>query len=266
VGTSTIFHSILSALCERDPTLPNLDELCFYSIDLTAENFAHLLAACRPNCFEFKRSAILISPTFPTNTAAMDQVKRALQGTSTTMKSIAVSALDGSDICLRAILQGVGNHEELTTAVEGRINGILSELTQNNANALVEFLHQSTGEFKRLVLSGFLCNGNPAFISVAEAFRDSSSHRELELAWCKFDFESSRHFGSIFSSRNVEKEITLDMYVVFSRRANVLETLAGSSPGLVRIGVKTHRTIDLKAIFRGLAKRTCGVLQKNSML
>jgi hypothetical protein len=160
--------------------MPNLDELTFSSVDLTAEDFEHVLKICRPECFMFRRSTILISPTIPTNAAALDHVTSALRGTSTTMKSITVSALDGSDMCLRAILHGVENHENLTTTVWG-FYGVQTELIQDNANAIVEFLQQSKGKYKRFVMFGFLCHGSPSFISVAEAFCDSSSHSELEM-------------------------------------------------------------------------------------
>jgi hypothetical protein len=125
-----VASTILKALCCRTPTMPNLDELTFSSVDLTAEDFEHVLKICRPECFMFRWSTILISPTIPTNAAALDHVTSALWGTSTIMKSITVSALDGSDMCLRAILQGVENHENLTTTVLGCICSLTRDMSR----------------------------------------------------------------------------------------------------------------------------------------
>jgi hypothetical protein len=269
LDTAPLLAWIVRALLDRPPTLPGLYKLAVNSIDLTAEEFACLLEFCRPESFRFTYAKILTSPAFPTSIAALDHVTSALQGTSTTMKSIHVSATEDNDPCLRAMLRGLENHEKLIITIWGTFDRIPVKLSRDNANAVIEFLNRSTGKYKGLGLYGFRWHGDAVFAGIATAFRKPSSYYELLFEFCSFDAESSRSLCSIFSSTRNEKEIEdekgikvvkgikVGKEVVFSPQVRVLETLADSSPNLVELGLFTEcQLIDLKGVFRGLAKFT----------
>jgi hypothetical protein len=253
---------MLRALLKRSPTLPSLYKLVLGGIDLTAESFAILLQVCRPECFTFSLAQIVTSPAFPTLPEALDHVTSALQNTSTTLKSIFVSVMQDQDASLRATLQGLVHHETLTTAVWGRTMGNPVPLHVDDAHVVVEFLQQSTGRFKGLGLNGFRWQGDGVFDGIATAFQESTSHCEITFESCNFDAASSRRLCSMFSSADVAKGIKIGDNVVFAPQARVLETLAGSSPGLILLGLEDECTLlDLKAVFRGLAKSTSFVPQ-----
>jgi hypothetical protein len=183
-----------------------------------------------------------------------------------TMEHIILSVFDDSDASFRAILQGLENHKKLITTIWGSGTRGPVRLTQHNAHAVAEFLRRSTGTYKQLRLTGFLWHDDQAFSAIAAEFQNSPSHDEIAFEYCNFDAESSRRLCSIFSSSQsaVAKGIKLGQGVVFSPEVPVLETLAGSSPGLACICWTVEpELIDLEAIFRGLAKSTSSLPQLN---
>jgi hypothetical protein len=170
---------ILRALLDRDPTFPSIHKLCCVGIDLTADDFARLLKVCQPELFNFTDCAILTSSRFPSKREALDHAAAALRGTSTILKSIVISTGQDNNASLSAMLQALQNHDKLSTVVWGtssdRFDSTPSpvELTQGNANALVDFLQQSTGQLRRLGLTNFVWKDNAAFASLASAFHAS---------------------------------------------------------------------------------------------
>jgi hypothetical protein len=121
----------------------------------------------------------------PTNHEALEHIGAALRGTSSTLKRLRMS----SDLCLSGrLFHCLQNHNDYfeVEAISG--SGQNPELlTQVDANALNELLQHSTGEWKKLGLSGYRWLGDPVFASLTSAFRDSSSFYEIGFEECTFE-------------------------------------------------------------------------------
>jgi hypothetical protein len=224
---------------------------------MTAEDLASLLELCRPGRLSWTHSTIIHTTLCPTNREAMEHIGTALRGTSSTLKILEVSAgqcLGGS------LLRGVQNHQDYFSITVGGIVGPRRVLlTQEHANALVELLRGSTGQWKTFCLLGSCWVNGPVFASLTSAFRDSSSYHEIGFKICAFDAESSRLLCAAFSSSE-PKAINIGRKVTFPSDVNVLETLAGSLPAVGQIELSDKCELSqLEAILRGLAMNTSAV-------
>jgi hypothetical protein len=202
-------------------------------------------------------STLLHTTLCPTNREALEYIGTALRGTKSTLKTIEVSA----DQCLGGSwLRGLQDHLDYFSITVCSIGGPRRALlTQEHADALVELLRESTGEWKTLCLLGSRWLSGPVFASLTSAFRDSSSYHEIGFKMCAFDAASSSLLRSAFSS-SVPKAIKIGPKVIFPSDVNVLETLAGSSPGLGHIELSDKCELShLEAIFRGLVMNTSTV-------
>jgi hypothetical protein len=249
------FQWILRALLSRAPTLPAIPVICLGG-PMTAEDLASLLELCRPARLVWIDSTILHTTLCPTNREAMEHIGAALRGTTSTLKTIEVSA----DQCLGgSVLRGLQNHPDYFSVTVCSIRGPRHVLlTQEHADALGELLRESTGERKTLFLLGSRWLSGPVFASLTSAFRDSSSYHEIGFQTCAFDAASSSVLLSAFSSE--PKALKIGQKVIFPPDVNVLELLAGSSPGLGQIELSYKCELShLEAIFHGLAMNTSAV-------
>jgi hypothetical protein len=252
--TKKMFQWIIRALLSRASTLPAIPSILCVGVDLTAEDMARLLHVCQPERLTWTQIGIVHTTLCPTNHEALEHIGTALRGTTSTLKRLQMDA----DLCLsRNLLQGLQNHNdyfELAACSRGGSNPV--PMTQEHANTLVELLRHSTGEWKKLGLSGYRWRSDPVFALLTSAFRDSSSYYEIGFEMCTFDAASARLLCAAFSSPQ-PKAIKIGKYVVFPSDVNVLETLAGSSPTFGHIDLKDECELShLKAILRGLAMST----------
>jgi hypothetical protein len=195
---ATVFQWILRALLNRAPALPAIPGIICDGADMTAEDMARLLNVCRPERLTWADIGIVHTTLCPTNHDAMEHLSTALRGMSSSLKRLRLS----SDLFLSGtLLHGLQNHNdhfEIEAISSGDHNTVL--LTLEEANGLIELLQHYTGEWKKLVLTGYRFQGDPVFASLTCAFRDSLSFYEVGFEKCIFDAASSRLLCAAFSS------------------------------------------------------------------